>query len=199
MSTTITFKAGELKRLLANAALFAAPAKDYLPALEVVRFDWDGDHLFAVATNRYVLSWEESFTFEAECRESFSVNTADAKKIIAMIPASPRPDAVATVEYDSESGWALFTFGGNTIKANTEHGEFPKYRRLIPGDDAKAEVDTIVIGAQWLTLLAKVKCAWKGLTHGGQPVRFQFNGSKPVGVSIGEHFKAIVIPIKNVG
>src|SRR5580704_4089293 len=100
MTTTIKFKADELKRLLANGILFAAPAKDCLPALEVVRFDWDGDHLFMVATNRYVLSWEESWPVEADGREAFSVATSDAKRIIAMLPKVPQVFDEVTVEYD---------------------------------------------------------------------------------------------------
>jgi len=194
MTTTIKFKADELKRLLANATLFAAPAKDYLPALEVVRFDWDGDRLFTVATNRYVLSWEESWPVEADGREAFSVVTPDAKRIIAMLPEVPGPADEVTVEYDGDSAKAQFTSGHDVMIVSTYHErEFPKWRNLIPVAEAAEAVDTITLKAEWLALLAKVKA------DGKLPVRFQFNGAKPVSVSIGEHFKAIVIQIKNAG
>lgn len=58
----------------------------------------------------------------------------------------------------------------------------------------------MTLGSQWLGLLTEVKCDEKGLPHGGQPVRFEFTeGVKPVRVAIGEHFKAIVVPIKHAG
>lgn len=204
MTTTITFKADELRRLLANGILFAAPAKDCLPALEVVRFDWDGDHLFTVATNRYVLSWEEAEYCgdgNTEGRDPFSVGTPDAKRVISMLTALRSPQFPVSVEYDGESGKATFTIDGDTLIVSTFHErDFPQWRRLIPVDDAKADVDTITLGAKWLALFAKVKTDCGSSDGGGTPVRFQFNGdAKPVGVSIGEHFRAIVIPLKNAG
>lgn len=195
MSTTITLDAAILERVLANGILFAAPSKDYLPALEVVRFDWDGDTLMAVATNRYVLSVETvpyHGDGNTDGRDVFSVGTSDAKRVIAMLKALRSPSFPVAVKYDSEANKVTFLIDGDQIIVSAEHGEFPKWRNLVPAGDATGPVDTISLGANWLGLLAKVKSDWKGA-----PVKFTFNGTKPVGAEIGEHFRAVIVPIKN--
>jgi DNA polymerase III sliding clamp (beta) subunit (PCNA family) len=195
MSTTITLDAAELERVLVNGALFAAPAKDYLPALEVVRFTWDGDTLHAVATNRYVLSMEQVEYHgdgNTEGRDEFSIGTADAKRVVSLLKALRSPRFPVAVKYDSQSAKATFMIDGDTLIVSTEHGEFPKWRSLVPADDEGEPVGAITLGAQWLALFAKVK-AYKG-----SPVRFAFNtATKPVRVTIGDAFKAIVIPLRD--
>jgi DNA polymerase III sliding clamp (beta) subunit (PCNA family) len=195
MSTTITLDASVLERVLVNGILFAAPSKDWLPALEVVRFDWDGLALLAVATNRYVLS-RETVDYHGdgstEGRDAFSVGVSDAKRVISLLKAIRSPQFPVSVKYDSDSAKATFTIDGDTIIVSAEHGDFPKWRNLVPSDDTVNAVESIAIGANWLALLAKVKTDWKGA-----PVRFQFNGTKPVAVTIGEHFKAIVVPLRD--
>lgn len=195
MATKITFKASELRRLLSNAILFAAPAKDCLPALEVVRFDWDGDHLLAVATNRYVLSYEEAFPVESAGRDPFSVNTADAKRIVAMIPKTADTWAQVTVEYDDETRWAQFAYMTDTIRVNTEHGQFAQWRKLIDGKTAERE--TVVFNPKYLALFAKVDCDQRETM-----VHFRFadtpNGG-PVQVTMGEHFKGLIMAVSHAG
>lgn len=196
MSTTITLDAAILERVLANGILFAAPAKDCLPALEVVRFDWDGDTLLAIATNRCVLSTETVDYHgkgNTEGRDAFSVGVADAKRVIAMLKALRSPRFPVAVKYDSDANKVTFMIDGDTIMVTAEHGNFPNWQRLVPEDIEGDPVDTISLGAQWLGLLAKVKA------DKGSPVRFGFNGTKPVRVQIGENFKAVVIPIRNAG
>jgi DNA polymerase III sliding clamp (beta) subunit (PCNA family) len=195
MSTTITLDASELERVLVNGALFAAPAKDYLPALEVVRFTWDGDTLYTVATNRYVLSMERVDYHgdgNTEGRDDFSIGTADAKRVVSLLKTIRLAGFPVAVKYDSEARKATFVIDGDTLIVTTEHGEFPKWRSLVPAEDEGEPVGAITLGAQWLALFAKVKA------HKGSPVRFGFNtATKPVRVTIGEAFKAIVIPIRD--
>jgi DNA polymerase III sliding clamp (beta) subunit (PCNA family) len=197
MSTTITLDAAVLERVLVNGMLFAAPAKDWLPALEVVRFTWDGDDLYAVATNRYVLSRERVEYHgdgNTEGRDEFSIGTADAKRVVSMLKTVPLAGFPVAVKYDSEAGKATFMIDGDTLIVSTEHGQFPEWRKLVPADDEGEPVGAIMLGAQWLALFAKVKA------HKGAPVQFGFNtATKPVRVTIGEAFKAIVIPVRNAG
>jgi len=192
MSTTITLDAAELERVLVNGALFAAPARDCLPALEVVRFAWDGDSLLAVATNRYVLSMEQvayDGNGNTEGRDEFSIGVSDAKRVVSLLKALRSPQFPVAVKYDSEAAKVTFMIDGDTMIVTTEHGNFPDWRKLVPVAEA---VDSIMLGAQWLALFAKVKA------DRGAPVKFTFNGvNKPVGVQIGEAFKAIVVPIRN--
>lgn len=193
MTTTITLDAAVLERVLVNGILFAAPSKDCLPALEVVRFDWDGDTLYAVATNRYVLSREQVDYHgdgNTHGRDPFSVGTADAKRVISMLKAVRLAGFPVAVKYDGDAGTVTFTVDGNTLTVSTGHGEFPKWQRLMPADDSGREMASITIGAQWLGLLAKVKA------DRGSPVRFGFNGTKPMRAEIGEHFRAIICPMR---
>lgn len=194
MGTTITLDAAVLERVLANGILFAAPSKDYLPALETVRFTWDGDTLYAVATNRYVLSREQVEYHgdgNTEGRDSFSVGTADAKRVVSLLKAGRPARFPVAVKYDSESAKVTFMVDGDTMIATTEHGDFPKWQSLMAADDSGQEMASITIGAQWLGLLAKVKA------DKGSPVRFGFNGTKPMRAEIGEHFRALIIPMRD--
>ena len=193
MTTTITFKADELERLLNNGKLFAAPVKDCLPALSVIRFDWADDRLFAVATNRYVLSWEQAQPVEADGREPFSISTGDVKRIIGIM-SGDRAEEI-TVQYDPDAGTLQFTSNyGNSIKMSAVTSEYVKWRTLVDGYQP-GEHKTITFSPAWLALLAKVDGG-----HRNAPVMFEFaDGTKPVRVSIGEHFRALVVPIRNAG
>jgi DNA polymerase III sliding clamp (beta) subunit (PCNA family) len=195
MSTTITLKAGTLQRVLANGILFAAPARDYLPALEVVRFDWDGDTLLAVATDRYVLS-REQVDYEGdgntEGRDSFSIGTADAKRVIAALKALRSPQFPVVIQYDSESAKATFTIDGDTIVVTTEHGQFPEWRRLVEAFKA-GPVEQITFNAANLAALAKVQ-------HDSRQtyLRIQLAEKGPVTATIGDRFTALVMQVREV-
>lgn len=195
MSTTITLTAATLQRVLANGSLFAASAKDYLPALEVVRFDWDGDTLLAVATNRYVLSYE-TVEYEGngntEGRDPFSVHAGDAKRIISILKSLRSPGFPVAVKYDSESGKATFMIDGDTIIVTTDHGNFAQWRRLVDGRK-NGERGTVAFNPKWLALFAKVDA--------GQRVpimRLEFadtsNGG-PVHIAMGEHFRGLITAV----
>lgn len=193
MTTTIKFKALDLRRVLANASLFAAPEKDCLPALSVVRFDWEENHLLAVATNRYVLSWEEVVPAEADGQESFSIPTRDVKRILALLPKTDR-NAEAQLQYDPETGRIEVVYLGDVIRFKAGGGQFMQWRTLRDRFDG-AEQKTVTLGAGWLGLLAKVDGGYKGAS-----VHFEMaEDCKPVRVSIGETFRALIVPIKNAG
>jgi DNA polymerase III sliding clamp (beta) subunit (PCNA family) len=196
MINAIKFRADELRRLLANASLFAAK-DDTLPGICVVRFDWDGDRLFAVATERHVIAWEEAWPVEAKGRDGFSISTADAKRVIALIPKGKyaHPWQEVTAEYDPDAKHVRFTFQGNITEVSAEYSDhFPKWRRLT--DDFVYEArDGITFGAAFLALFAKVQCEAKNA-----PVRFEFQGAaKAARITMGEHFTAMLIPIRCVG
>ena len=131
--TKITFKAAELRRLLVNASLFAAPVKECLPALSVVRFEWSDDHLFAVATNRYIVSWEMSWPVESEGREPFSIATVDAKRLVAILPKNDNGIAEAVLQYDSDTGHVEVACYGQVFRADAVKAQFPGWRRLVDG------------------------------------------------------------------
>lgn len=193
MATTIKFKALDLRRALANASLFAAPDKDCLPALSVVRFDWEEGHLLAVATNRYVLSWEEVVPAEADGEDSFSIPVRDVKRILAMLPKTDR-QAEVQLQYDPETDRIEVVYLGDVIRFAGSTGQFVNWRLLRDRFDG-AEQKTVTFSAGWLGLLAKVDGGYKSA-----PVHFEMaDSNKPVRVSIGETFKALVVPIKNAG
>jgi len=197
--TNITFKADELRRLLANASLFACK-DDTLPSICVVHFTWDHNQLFAVATNRYIFAWEESFPVQSKGRGSFSVSVkGDVKRILAMLPKKTeyRPEHEVTVEYDAEARQATFTFEGNAVKVSTECGEFPRNWRRFSEGFIYGPRDGISFNATFLALFAKVE------TEESDPnntVRLAFQeGNKPSLVSKGEHFSAVLIPVRAAG
>jgi hypothetical protein len=195
MITSIKFKAGELRRLLSNAILFASK-DDTLPVLVTVRFDWDGDRLFTVATNRCIISWEEALPVEAKGRPVFSVAVRDAKQIIALLPTgkNSHPWQEVDVEYDDDARKAQFAFEGNTVMVSTDHGDFPRWRTLRGAFTGSAR-DGITFDPKLLALFAKV--------DGGSKlarVRLSFQeGNKPARAEIGEHFSALIMPISGAG
>jgi DNA polymerase III sliding clamp (beta) subunit (PCNA family) len=190
--TTITFETAVLRRLLANASLFACK-DDTLPVICSVRFHFDGDHLLVLGTNRYVLSYEDAYAMEADGRDSFSIPVRDVKDIIRLLPnkgisktAVTYSEASQSVTFDTEDGPKV------TYKA--QWGEYPKIRHFIdkftPGQQSG-----VTLGAEWLGLFAKVDTGRKGI-----PVMFELpETGNVVRVSMGETFKAVVMAIKHAG
>lgn len=191
MITSIKFKAAELRRLLSNAALFACK-DDTLPVLCTIHFEWDKGQLLVVATNRYIVSWEEAYPVEAKGREAFNVAVKDAKQIIALLPTgrNSHPWQEVTVEFDPEAKQARFTFDDNLMTVSTDTGSsFPRWRTESFINDAR---DGITFNPAYLALFAKVDGGPKNT-----PVRLSFQaGGKPSRAEIGEHFSALIMPIR---
>ncbi len=197
MTTTYTFVASDLRRCIANAALFAAPYKDCQPGLSVVRFEFDEGHLLALATNRYVLSWEvvqvQTDVGSEVVPEPFSLRLSDVKRVLAMLPKTGAA-AWATVEYDPDDESLVFDCHGESIRTTAEGAEFPRCRIRRDGFKA-ADKPTVVLASEYLALLAKVDDGTKC------PVlHFELaEGNKPMRISIGETFRALLVPIRNAG
>lgn len=189
----ITFGALSLRRLLANASLFAAPDKDCLPSLSVARFEWEDGQLLVVASNRYVLSWEAALPQGADGdMDSFSVKLSDIKPVLGMLPKND--NAQAEISFNPDTDGLIFSCGGQTYRTEAETASFFRWRSLtdnfVPEDHK-----TIVFSGEYLTALAKVDGGYKNT-----PLLFEYGtGAKPVRVSIGENFKALLVPVKSAG
>jgi hypothetical protein len=191
---TLEFDAPELRRLLANASLFAAPHSNNPATLSVVRFEYDRDRLVVVACNRYVMSWEFARPREVEGRDPFSVPLRDIKALLAMLPK--KGSDRARIVYDPDKGHLTVTCAGGIRHMDAGPHEFPNWTRFRDNFDGPSAQDTIALVPRWLGLFAKVDGGSKS-----EPALFEFakGDNKPCRVSIGENFRALVVPIRNAG
>jgi hypothetical protein len=204
MPTTLRFMTSELRHLLANAALFACadPAE---PSLRVIRFEFieahDGHHLFIAAAGKDALSYEEARPADAYGSESFSLRLPDARQWLKSTPRHTVHREMQTIVW-FEPDDNLITFMHNDVSTAlrfaAEAGAFPDVRREIerPLTGSKS---TAAFGLRYLALLDRVETG----ARGARPLtaRFEFSAGtdEPVRVSVGETFRAMLMPAQNAG
>lgn len=189
----ITFKGHELRRALSNAILFTSHPKDMLPALECVRFEWVNDHLFAVATNRYVLSYERIDPESHDGNGAFSISADDAKRIIGILPKQERSPAPVGVRFDtagSDDRIEVNCLGTVLRFQSANSGTFPRWRAIVDRFEP-GEVKGVTFNSKWLASLSKVSDGSKNPL-----IRFELGEpGKAAHIAIGETFEAMVVPV----
>lgn len=193
-----TLKAADLYTALSDALHFAAPASAKAPALEAVRLEAQEGQFVAVATDRYTLGASQV----EYSGNPFTVMLAasDAKALAGMAKTGKRAEKwrEATIEIAADGRQVTFRF--NSGEAMTVRGldvSFPKWRQLLPANDARMG-GTLGVGYQ-PALLAKftkvrpeerdaVLVAFPSLTPNGQPGMTV--------IQVGDGFIGLLLPMR---
>lgn len=202
-TTTVTVKASELARVLANVSTFSSTGKDARPTLSAVLLErQEGEDLRAVATDSFTLAYEEispaDDTPEAPAGFSTLIDLADAKRLIPILKAE---GAYATATISRDELGVTFTMFAGSLSVRPIEGEFPQYRRLLPEPGENDGVAMIGLNPKYLARFAKVvpveDVGIRAKGRGSIPARFSFISElKPVMVRIGERFTGLIMPVR---
>lgn len=209
---TITVPTGDLTGILADVIPFAGTDKDF-PTLNVVRLEWDGRMLHALATDRYQIgtsAWhpdddppgeaqDDLFTEWGGADEPWVATVAldDAKDLVAAYKLGPKerqvpltvdaniPCREIKVVRSRDTGHSAIT-----MVVRDQFSEFPDVRAFLVETAAVPEaVETINLDARRLANFAKVR------QFG--PIEMTFGGPKrPTRVAIGNRFVGAVMPVR---
>lgn len=218
---TATVNAADFYRAVANAALFAS-TDDTVPALTTVRLTaGEPGQLLAEATNRYVVSQETIDLIDRDHNTSHPghdkcapVTTdldvlVDAKGLVKItkmlkqlevsVPGTTDQPLIR-IDYTDDEHHAAFTLTRHlnpdqTLRAEVVTvGDFPNISQLWPDLTGEDRTPDFTIAQKWLALFAKVETDGKPQYR---PVRFSTaRPEKPMQVTIGDRFRAIVVPLR---
>jgi hypothetical protein len=191
-----TLKAKALCTALSDALNFVAPASAQVPFLEAVRLDAVDGQLVAAATDRFVLGASRvDYSGEA-----FTVMIAagDAKALVKMAKTLKRDEASREITVEVVDAGAQVTFRFNTGEAMTVRGldvEFPKWRQLLPSDDARMGR---IVGMGYNPALVAKFTKVRPDERGDRMVVFPSVTSQgrpgPTAIQIGENFIGLLTP-----
>jgi DNA polymerase III sliding clamp (beta) subunit (PCNA family) len=203
MVARVALKAHDLRRAMANAALFASKDSTF-PALCAVRLEIsdDGTELVAVGTDRFMLGADAvpcACAIDGEGRGGVSalIDRLDAERIAKAIKAGkPGRDDYLRLTLTGGDTVTVET-GDVTMTVRQVDGAYPKWRGLIPGPLADSEqcVARVGLTTKLVAAFTKVEPAWPGA-----PMELSLrHPSKPIRVKIGETFVGILMPYKLSG
>jgi len=192
----------DLVDALHNVALFAGKPSDYTD-LDVVRVEWDGDHLHVQATNRYVMAWASPqigprdgvFDGPADAPWQAGVSTREVKHLAAALRTPDKATITgvglcgSTVVFDRQPGPDL-TPTTITVPAG-DLSEFPPVGALLAAMTDTVPVERIAFGPALLGLFAKVRLPVR------EPVVFTMDG--PTGATrwqMGDRLRGAIQPIR---
>jgi DNA polymerase III sliding clamp (beta) subunit (PCNA family) len=198
--TQFTIAAADLRVGLTTALAFAG-TDDVFPTLTGIHFNAVGDAVDLVATDRYVASCETVKV--AGAPHSFILPGDVAKQLLTLMPKPTRKRALTgMVTFAArEDKRVSASFIGDVdlsltftpIEPGT--GSYPDVRKLIDESSEKAP-ETIPAVHFNPAYLARVMRVLAGRAN-GEPVRLSFTTpKKPVIVSHGESFRAVVMPVR---
>jgi hypothetical protein len=207
----ITIPTGDLVGILADVIPFAWQDDD-LPMLNIVKLEWDGRQLHALATDRFrvgISTWEpgdigpgeeaqdDLFTDFGSGDEpwAMTIGLDQAKELVKVFKLPPKESSVPLAfDYDAERWQAKVSrskdtgYSGLSVLAADLREPFPDVRQLI----AKAKVKsagTIAYTAKLLADFAKVR------PRG--PLVLTFGGNEGVTlVQIGKRFAGAIMPAR---
>jgi DNA polymerase III subunit beta len=153
---------GHTLRNMLAAGLVAVGKDDTLPSLTGVRLEWNETvpELRVVSTDRYRLmvasaDMDNVGTCGDDC--SVSIGRRDIADLVKVLPKVTR--SVASTEMIRVSviaGSVLVEGDGWSRTFTALQGEFPRYRSLIPAEDAYAPVERISFNPRFLGDVAKI-------------------------------------------
>lgn len=217
-AATLTADADELARALWNAALFAS-TDTTLPVLCVVHLRTVDGTLVAEATDRYTTGQAQIRTARNGLVEGMLLDARETAKAAKDIRAELKRRLhkrhqhgmtlnLAATEGADSVALTLVADGLTIMECHIGRREFPdgwcertldrnwdKLRKRVAKLDGMAFNRRWVIAAEWLARLGQVD---DGLPGGVSPrVALQFTKTGgPVGVTIGEQFRALVMPVR---
>lgn len=184
-----TVDAADLRTAIATAVMFAYTKDDELPALCGVHVEpLEGGIEFS-ATDRYVWSWE---TVKASGDVfGFHMPIDAVKRVVKLIPKRTRYgfcDATLTRAGDR----ITVTVGGDSVSFVSTADAFPNRQSIVKRLEPTPVSDILFTPIR----MARV---FKALSDrpGEAPVCVTLNGQgKPVGISLGDTFNALVMPTR---
>lgn len=200
-----TLKAKDLHTALSDALLFAAAPSVRLPFLEAVRLEFSSDRLVAAATDRFVLGVSRvDYTGQA-----FTMTLAgtDAKALVKLAKTVKRDEGsrVVVIDAPDQDLAPVVTFRFSTGEAMTVRGldaEFPKWRHLVPTDDARmGGIVGMGYNPSLVSKFTKVRPdeAGAGARMVVFPTRTESGQLGPTAIRIGENFMGLLMPIRAPG
>lgn len=205
METSHKVGAQELGRVFHNAAIFASK-EAHRPILCGVEVSVNGK-IEATATDSYRLGHDEcpvlSGTGEATMVLEAKELAAIAKELLkagayaeATLNTTDDPANMTYTRAPSAEGTEVtLKLAGKTWVLSSIDGTFPRWRMLIPAEDATGEVSTIGLSAELLASFAKVKGDTGRNPKNTMRLRFQ-SALKPVVVNIGATFYGVIMPVR---
>jgi hypothetical protein len=207
---SITIPTGDLTGILTDTIPFAFP-KDDLPALNVVRLEWDSQALHAITTDRHRLAWSTwepgDLAFGEDAQDDLftewgsgdnpwrcTLQLADAAEIAKVFKLGWKESRVPlTVDYEAdrhrltvkrtkETGHSAITISAE----DTFSDEFPDVRKLLAAADKLTARRDIDYNAAYLADFAKVR------PRGPLSMR---HTKTLTHVSIGERFIGAIMPV----
>jgi DNA polymerase III sliding clamp (beta) subunit (PCNA family) len=177
-----------------NSVLACASTDRTVPALFVIRVDWDAEAVRFIATDRYVLGEQTIPRPEpvGDDEGAISVPVPAIKPALALIKAGAL--AEVTIECNADA-WGKGSVGGVAFDGVAE---FPKYRALFPHDSAVTAIERNAFDPAKLIQLAgpKMKGSYCSLvleyTGEAKIIRVQRQG----GLTLNEGFRGLLMPIR---
>lgn len=196
METSHTVGAQELGRVLHNASIFAS--KDNTrPVLCGVEVSINGK-VEATGTDSYRLGHDECPVLKGTGEATMVLEAKELAAIAKELLKAGNAEATITttdaiVPGGMEGTEVTIKLAGRTWVLSSVYGTFPRWRMLIPAENATGEVTTIGLNADMLASFAKVKsdASPKGT------MRFRFlSPLKPVVIDIGTTFTGVQMPVR---
>lgn len=201
-----TIQAKALHTALSDVLLFAAAPSVRLPFLEAVRLEFGAGRLVAAATDRFVLGVSRvDYTGDAF---TMTLAGADAKALVKLaktVKRDERSRMVVIEAPEAASAVPVVTFRFSTGESMTVRGldaEFPKWRHLVPADDARmGGIVGMGYNPSLVSKFTKVRPdeAGAGARMLVFPTRTTSGAPGPTAIQIGEDFMGLLMPIRAPG
>lgn len=161
----------DVLRTLLAGALVAASKDDTTPVIAAVHLEWDADGVTAASTDRYRLAVGR-YAFDRDVLGQHGAPTAGSvllsrADVERLLKAMPKPSAralragwqahVVPVGATVEVSWSECGYNGGMLVLAAMDAQFPKWRTLIPTDDALSEgAMPLVVNPAYLADVAKL-------------------------------------------
>lgn len=160
----------DVLRTLLAGALVAAGKDDTLPAIASVQLDWTAESVTVASTDRYRLAVGR-YSFDRDVLGQHGAPTAGSvllarADVERLLKAMPKPSArdragwqahVVPVGATVEVSWSEYGYNGGMLVLAAMDEAFPKWRTLIPTDDALSEGSMpLVVNPAYLADVAKL-------------------------------------------
>lgn len=195
--------AHDLHTVLSDASAFMSAVTN-VPMLNAVRLetvtDGDGISLLAVATDRFTLGVSRA-TADGDTGIGVTIGADSVKTVLRMAKTAVRAKSWrrVTVEISDDNRDIVFAFttGESVAVRTSDDGEFPRWRQLLPADDAGMDTVTAGLGLDPTKLAQFAKVGGKNETmqlFARVTTRGEHKSLGPVYVTIGDNFIGLIMP-----
>ena len=186
MSDKIT--AGDLARILSDAAIFAS-RDDTLPMINSVHIESSGEHVIAVATDRFTMGVSKADYLDGK-GDTFDFQLRLPQVRILISIAKSCREAFSHVEIAPSGDGATFSFSsGEVVTLPGLSVNFIDWRKIVTATDDGEATSFFGLNPQYVARFARVGGAdAKMKVKVGSPKR-------PTRVQIGDQFVGLVMPV----